>query len=105
MSELSHTFYYKDQADLIAQLDAMLTKLLSGASAMEPYAVVRARYPHLTSPAFCNRLKRFKGEFPQEFGGSGRRIVRLFVTRELDAYLGRAAKSAASTLQHSNAST
>jgi hypothetical protein len=93
MSQFSHTFHYADQSDLIAQLDAMLTKLLSGSSAMEPYAHVRARYPHLTPAAFCNRLKRFQGEFPHDLGESGQRIVRLFVTRELDACLRKPAIS------------
>lgn len=88
-----HTFHYADQADFITQLDATLTKLLSGTSEMEPYAEVRERYPHLNPTAFCTRLSRFKGEFPHELGDSGKRIIRLFVTRELDACLRKGARS------------
>lgn len=88
-----HTFHYADQSDFVRQLDAMLTKLLSGTRTMEPYAAVRARYWHLSPTAFCTRLKRFKGEFPHEYGESGQRIIRLFVTRELDACLRKGARS------------
>ncbi len=82
-----HTFTYNSTADFITQLDGMLTKLIGGASMMQPYDDVRARYSHLTPSAFTMRLKRYKGNYPREMSPTGKRTVRLFVTRELDEYL------------------
>lgn len=81
-----HTFRYQDAEDLICQLDALLTKLLKRPK-LTKYHIVRARYPHLSGPAFTMRLRRFKGEYPHEMGPCGRKTLKLFVTPALDMHL------------------
>lgn len=91
MRLLEHTLHYRDQEDLIRQLDALLTKLLERPKLTE-YAVVRARYPHLSPSAYCMRIKRFLrcgGFFPHEMGHRNRKIVALHVTPALDSVLRR----------------
>lgn len=92
MSQFEHVLKYSSTEDLITQIDQLLTKLLGGASAMEDYDVVRARYPHLSGPAFTMRLKRFTKEYPREMSPTGKRTVKLFVTRELHEHLRKGAK-------------
>lgn len=82
----SHTLSYLDTEDLISQLDTLLAKLRSR-PVLTAYHIVRARYPHLSGPAFTMRLKRFEGEYPKEMSPTGTRTVKLFVTQELDEYL------------------
>lgn len=85
----AHTFTYRNQEDLILQLDALLTKLLKQ-PALTKYAKIRARYPHLKPTAFTMRLRRFReagGYFPNQLGDRGRKIKALFVTPALDLYL------------------
>lgn len=91
MKLLEHTFRYRDQEDLIRQLDALLTKLLERPK-LTDYAVVRARYPHLSASAYTMRLRRFLkagGYFPHEMGHRNRKIVALHVTPALDSVLRR----------------
>jgi hypothetical protein len=84
-----HTFRYRDQDDLIRQLDALLTKLLASPK-LTAYATIRARYPHLKPSAFTMRLRRFEkagGFFPRKMGPCGRKTLKMFVPPALDCYL------------------
>ena len=88
MSFHQHTFFYKDEADYVRQLDMELQRLL--AVRMEDYRVIRSRYPGLKAPAFTMRLKRFLragGTFPHATGRKGKRILEMAVTPALDAWL------------------
>lgn len=76
----SISFHYEDDADLFRQLIGVIGKLKGE---MEPYAQVKARYPHLSPAAFTMRLKRFERDFPKEYCPAGVRIARLTVTPQL----------------------
>lgn len=85
----SHTLSYRDQDDLICQLDALLTKLLSRPK-LTAYAQVRKRYPHLKPSAFSMRLQRFTkagGFIPRKMGPCGRKTLKMFVPPALDMFL------------------
>lgn len=86
-----HTFRYRDNEDLIRQLDSLLTRLLERPK-LTPYAVIRARYPHLKPSAFTMRLRRFEragGFIPKQMGDRSRKIAALHVTPALDCVLRR----------------
>lgn len=88
--QFAHTFHYDTVAEFITQLEETREKLL-GSVALEPYEVVRARYPHLKRGAFCMRLRRFMDSFPKagRYTGNRHGITQLFVTTELHEYLNR----------------
>lgn len=86
MSLHQHTLYYDDHAQLIAELERLLEKLLAEAEQAD-YHKVRARYPHLSASAFKMRLSRFEAQgmtFPHTKTPNGGRITTIFVTRALD---------------------
>lgn len=85
----SHTLKYRDEEDLIRQLDSLLQRLLTRPK-LTAYLKIRARYPHLKPSAFTMRLRRFEragGYFPRKLGYKGRKIEALFVPPALDAHL------------------
>lgn len=91
MKMLTHTFRYRDEEDLMRQMDSLLARLLERPK-LTRYAIIRARYPHLKPSAFTMRLRRFEragGYFPKRLGYRGRRIEAMFVTPALDQHLRR----------------
>lgn len=91
MSLHQHTLYYDDHAQLIAELERLLEKLLNEVEQAE-YGVVRARYPHLKGPAFAMRLKRFEATgqtFPYTKSDGGGCYRKIFVTTALDRWLSQ----------------
>lgn len=89
MSKFQHTLQYDDHASLIAEVERLLAKLLEAAEQAD-YLEVRARYPHLSPPAFTMRIKRFEATgqtFPHTKTSGGRHYRTIFVTRALDRWL------------------
>lgn len=88
------TVYFRSQAELEKKLVAILSAFgyeIFHKDRWESYDQVRKRYPHLSAPAFTNRVARFQNNFPRIVSANGRRTVKLVVTaalhRALDAPL------------------